>query len=32
MAKHEEVQNGVIFPVGQKNEAHISWGRVIFSL
>ena len=22
MAKHEEVKNGVIFPVGEKNEAY----------
>ncbi|WP_458464555.1 hypothetical protein [Paenibacillus sp.] len=25
MAKHEEVQNGVIFPVGEKNEAYAQY-------
>ncbi len=25
MAKHEEVKNGVIFPLGEKNEAYAQY-------
>lgn len=25
MAKHEEVKNGIIFPIGEKNEAYAQY-------